>query len=192
MNDIYLYIIGNIYQFLGVFFSIIYVWLSIRENVFCWVALIIASIFNMIAYNLINLPLQVFMQLFFIGTGLYGWYNWRRKQNGQSLVIQNLGFKRSIYYLFIGLIMTLILTAILKNLEISNYPFLDSLMFSFNIIPMYMMGKKIIESWIFFIAIDIISGIFFLLTTEYFFTALFFCYIGFATYGYISWKKQLK
>ena len=112
MNDIYLYIIGNIYQFLGVFFSIIYVWLSIRENIYCWVALIIASILNIIAYNLINLPLQVFMQLFFIGTGLYGWYNWKRKQNGQSLVIQNLGFNRSIYYLFIGLIMTLILTSI--------------------------------------------------------------------------------
>ena len=66
-----------------------------------------------------------------------------------------------------------------------------SLMFMFNIIPMYMTTKKIIQSWVIFIVIDIISGFFYLYTGDYFYCFLFFFYIPFATYGYISWKKHL-
>ena len=66
MIELYSYFIENIYQFLGVVFSIIYVNFSIKQNVLCWLALLIASLLNMAAYNLINLPLQVSMQLFLL------------------------------------------------------------------------------------------------------------------------------
>ena len=78
-----------------------------------------------------------------------------------------------------------------RELMTTSHPFSDGLIFVFNIIPMYMMGKKIIESWIYFIVIDIYSGIFFYITEAYFFSFLFFCYIAFATYGYIAWKKEI-
>jgi len=56
---------------------------------------------------------------------------------------------------------------------------------------MYMTGQKILESWIYFIVIDIISGVFYAITGEFFFCFLFFCYLGFATQGYITWKKEI-
>ena len=186
------YIINNIYQFFGVIFSIIYVLFSIRQNILCWHALIIASILNMCAYSIINLPLQVIMQLFFIGTGLYGWYNWNKGEKSGQLKVKSWQLKRHIKWTVYGLLTTCLLTIILNKLNFnSSYPFLDSLMFTFNIIPMYMTGKKILESWIYFIIIDIISGFFYLLTGEYFFCFLFFCYIGFAISGYKTWKKEI-
>ena len=63
---------------MGVLFSIIYVLFSIRQNILCWPALIIAATFNFYAYFLINLPLQSIMQLFFILTAFYGWYKWKK------------------------------------------------------------------------------------------------------------------
>ena len=196
MHDIYIYLIENIYQFLGVVLSIIYVLFSIRQNILCWIALILAAIFNMYAYYLIELPLQSIMQLFFIGTGLYGWYNWSQKTNNQPLKISTWSGKKHLSWLSIGLIITFLITIILSKLQgssllYSKYPFLDALMFTFNIIPMYMTGKKILESWIYFIVIDVISGVFYAITGEFFFCFLFFCYIGFATQGYLTWKKEI-
>ena len=195
MIELYSYIIENIYQFLGVVFSIIYVLFSIRQNILCWPSLIFAAILNMFAYHLIDLPLQVFMQLFFIGTAIYGWYNWHKGGNNEPIKITSWSNKNHLTWICLGGTGTLILTIILKQFSAfeilhSNYPFLDSLMFIFNIIPMYMTGKKILESWLYFIFIDIISGLFYLITGEFFFSFLFFCYIGFATYGYITWKKN--
>ena len=136
------------------------------------------------------------MQLFFILTGFYGWYKWRTDQGEDSLSVSSWQIKNHLTWLTIGLIFTLCISFILTSLNnnsvfYSSYPFLDSLMFVFNIIPMYMTGKKILESWIYFIVIDVISGVFYAITGEFFFCFLFFCYIGFATQGYLTWKKEM-
>ena len=96
------------------------------------------------------------------------------------LKVNRIALNSHILWIFLGLLTTVVLTVALKNYNLSEFPFFDSLMFCFNIIPMYMIGKKILESWIYFIVIDIISGAFYLQTGEYFFCLLFFCYIGFA------------
>jgi len=195
MIDIYNYINEHTYEFCGVVFSIMYVILSIKQNVFCWITLIIAAIFNMYAYWLIQLPLQSVMQVFFIGTALNGWYNWRKKETESELNVNTLRWNKHLKWIFIGILSTIVLNQFLHNTTIeifqTNYPFADSFIFIFNIIPVYMMGKKVLEAWIYFIVIDIYSGCFFYITEAYFFSFLFFCYIGFATYGYINWKKEV-
>ena len=192
MIDLYSYFSENLFQFFGVLFSIIYVVFSIKQNILCWPALIFGSIFNMLAYYQINLNLQLIMQFFFIGTGVIGWLNWNKIGKENILKVNRIALNNHILWIFIGLLTTVVLTVALKYYNLSEFPFFDSLMFCFNIIPMYMIGKKILESWIYFIVIDIISGAFYLQTGEYFFCLLFFCYIGFAFKGYLSWKQELK
>ena len=192
MIDLYSYFSENLFQFFGVLFSIVYVVFSIKQNILCWPALIIGSIFNILAYYQINLNLQLIMQFFFIGTGTIGWLNWNNTSKKNMLKVNRITLNKHLLWIFIGLLNTIILTVALKNYNLSEFAFFDSLMFCFNIIPMYMIGKKILESWIYFIVIDIISGAFYLQTGEYFFCLLFFCYIGFAFKGYLSWKQELK
>ena len=55
-----------------------------------------------------------------------------------------------------------------------------------------MTTKKILESWLYFIWIDVISGFFYLQSGDYFYCFLFFFYIPFAIHGYLTWKKELK
>ena len=190
----YLIMQNHIYEFLGVFFSIVYVILSIRQNIFCWPALIIAAILNGYAFYLIELPLQSMMQLFFISVAISGWRNWNKKETSK-FIVKIWTRKKVIISIFIGLLLTFILTQILSQLEKtsfeSKFPFFDALMFMFNIIPMYMTTQKVIQSWLIFIVIDIISGFFYLYTGDYFYCFLFFFYIPFATYGYLNWKKHL-
>tara|TARA_B100000902_G_C27131809_1_gene823988 strand:- start:239 stop:910 length:672 start_codon:yes stop_codon:yes gene_type:complete len=193
IND-YLFFQNHIYEFLGVLCSIVYVILSIKQNIFCWPTLIIAAILNGYAFYLINLPLQSIMQLFFIFVAISGWISWKKKEADHFLV-NAWNKKEIIFWISIGLIITLELNSILKTLKNSTFesefPFFDSLMFVFNIMPMYMTTKKVIQSWLLFIVIDIISGFFYLYTGDYFYCFLFFFYIPFATYGYLNWKKHL-
>tara|TARA_S200000501_G_C20737902_1_gene705966 strand:- start:34 stop:630 length:597 start_codon:yes stop_codon:yes gene_type:complete len=191
------YITNHIYEFFGVLFSIIYVVLSIRQNILCWFALIIAAILNGYAFFTIGLPLQSIMQIFFIGVGLSGLKNWSQK-NTEKIIVKSKNKKYHKMTIFIGSLLTIGLFTFLqsdfisKSMFFSKDPFFDALMFMFNIIPMYMTTKKILESWLYFIWIDIISGFFYLNTGDYFYCFLFFFYIPFATHGYLSWLKDLK
>ena len=196
MSEIINYFTNHIYEFFGVLFSIIYVILSIRQNILCWYALIIAAIINCYAFYLIELPLQSIMQLFFITVGISGIKNWSNKKQG-NLIIQSWGTNMHIKTITLGSILTMLLFKFLNSNLItetsfaSKEPFFDALMFLFNIIPMFMTTKKILESWLYFIWIDVISGFFYLYTGDYFYCFLFFFYIPFATHGYLTWKKEL-
>ena len=117
MIELYSYFIENIYQFLGVVFSIIYVIFSIKQNVLCWLALFIASLLNMAAYNLINLPLQVSMQVFFIGTAFYGWYKWTYAKNNKALRVSKWTKKQHVFWIVTGFIITLLLSVILQYFD---------------------------------------------------------------------------
>jgi nicotinamide mononucleotide transporter len=190
------YITNHIYEFFGVFFSIIYVILSIKQNIWCWPALIIAAILNGYAFFTIGLPLQSVMQLFFIIVGLSGLKNWSQQEKNK-IIVRSWKAKSHFLIIFTGSLLTLGLFTILKSDMISKSifeskdPFFDALMFMFNIIPMYMTTKKILESWLYFIWIDVISGFFYLYTGDYFYCFLFFFYIPFAIHGYLTWRKDL-
>ena len=158
--------------------------------------MIIAAILNGYAFLIIGLPLQSIMQLFFIGVGISGWKNWSNKKGKRNLIIKSWNTTKHLFWILFGTSLTLILfkllnADILRNsmFESSN-PFFDSLMFVFNIIPMYMTTKKVLESLIYFIWIDIISGCFYLYTGDFFYCFLFFFYIPFATHGFLTWKKD--
>ncbi len=197
MTEILNYISNHICEFFGVLFSIIYVILSIKQNILCWPALIIAAILNGYAFFTIGLPLQSVMQLFFISVGLSGLKNWSKKEKN-NLIVTSWSDRNHLFIICIGSLLTLGLFTFLKSdlvsksVFLSKDPFFDAVMFMFNIIPMYMTTKKILESWIYFIWIDIISGIFYLYTGDYFYCFLFFFYIPFATHGYLTWKKDLQ
>ena len=191
------YVINHIYEFFGVLFSIIYVVLSIRQSIYCWFALIIAAIINGYAFLLIGLPLQSVMQIFFIVVGISGLKNWSNINNKKIYVVSR-NFNFHLYVTLVGSIVTIVLfkflqsSLILNSQFLSKEPFFDALMFMYNIIPMYMTTKKILESWLYFIWIDVISGFFYLQSGDYFYCFLFFFYITFAIHGYLTWKKELK
>jgi len=227
MNEIYnlvlnnpIILLGRSCEFLGVVFSFIYVIFSIRQNILCWPALIIAALFNIPCFIIQELPLQSIMQLFFIATGIYGWYNWKVSQENIELKVESWKIKDHFEWIHHGLILTLITTLLLLNIDLEiniNYlfdqniseptstnnntllkthkeirTFADSLLFMFNVIPMYLTGKKVLEPWIYFIVIDIFGSLFYFFDGLYFYAFLYFCYIGFASYGYATWKKTIK
>ncbi len=197
MSEILNYIYNHIYEFFGVLFSVIYVVLSIKQNILCWLALIIAAILNGYAFFTIGLPLQSVMQLFFITVGISGLKSWSEKGTGK-LIIKSWNIKKHTYVIIIGSFLTIGLFTFLetnlvtKSTFSSKEPFFDALIFMFNIIPMYMTTKKILESWLYFIWIDIISGFFYLYTGDYFYCFLFFFYIPFAIHGYLTWRTDLQ
>ena len=71
-------------------------------------------------------------------------------------------------------------------------PFLDALVTWGAVVATYMVAKKLLENWIYWLVIDSIS-IFLFISRDLWPTAfLFGVYLVIITFGYHSWSKALK
>ena len=126
---------------------------------------------------------------------IYGWYYWSYKKEGQIINKVSYGSTNDfIICSFIFLISLILISNIYKsfNLFTSWVAYIDTLTTGIFFAAMWLMARRKIESWIFWIIGDIIS------IPLYFYKGLaitsiqYFIFTIIAIMGYISWIKIYK
>jgi nicotinamide mononucleotide transporter len=69
-------------------------------------------------------------------------------------------------------------------------PYLDAFTTIFSLMATFMVAKKVLENWIYWIIIDAFSVYLFASRGLYMTSVLFILYTLIAIFGYFSWKKQ--
>ena len=177
---------------IAVLFSILYVILVARENIWCWAAAIISvSLYIFICYEA-KLYAETGLQFFYLIMALAGYFLWKESPNKKQLSIKELSIVNHALILFFGIICTLILGYVLTIYTQAKLPLLDSFTTIFSIIATFMVIKKILENWLYFIAIDLIS-VFLYNSRDLQQTAmLFVLYTIIACVGYYNWIRLME
>ena len=176
---------------IAVLFSFLYVILVAKENIWCWAAAIISvSLYIFICYEA-KLYAETGLQFFYLIMAVIGYLFWKKSPNKKQLDIKELSIGNHALILFFGIVFTLILGYILTIYTQAKLPLLDSFTTVFSIIATFMVIKKILENWLYFIAIDIAS-IYLYYSRDLNQTAiLFLLYSIIAIVGYYNWTKSL-
>jgi len=176
---------------IAVLFSILYVTLVARENIWCWAAAIISvSLYIFICYEA-KLYAETGLQFFYLIMSIIGFFFWKESSNKKRLNIKELSIGDHSLILFIGIVFTLILGYILTIYTQAKLPLLDSFTTVFSIIATLMVIKKILENWLYFIAIDLVS-IYLYNSRDLQQTAmLFMLYTIIACIGYYNWVRLM-
>jgi nicotinamide mononucleotide transporter len=76
------------------------------------------------------------------------------------------------------------------------WPYLDSFTTWASILTTYMVAKKILENWIYWLVIDSLSIFLYLQRDLYLYSLLFLIYLVIVVFGYLNWRghyrKQLR
>lgn len=177
---------------LAVIFSLIYVVLAARENIWCWAAAVVSvSLYIFICFEA-KLYAETGLQIFYLIMAVTGYFLWKKSPNKKQLDIKELSIGNHALILFVGIVFTLILGYVLTIYTQAKLPLLDSFTTVFSIIATFMVIKKIIENWLYFIAIDIIS-IYLYNSRDLQQTAmLFILYTVIAIIGYYNWLRLMQ
>jgi nicotinamide mononucleotide transporter len=98
---------------IAVLFSILYVILVARENIWCWAAAIISvSLYIFICFEA-KLYAETGLQIFYLIMAVAGYFLWKESPNKQQLDIKELSISNHALILFVGIIFTLILGYVL-------------------------------------------------------------------------------
>lgn len=180
----------SILEILAVLFSVLYVVLATKENAWCWLcAAISVKLYIYICYSAQLYP-ETGLQIFYLFMAAYGYAQWKKPKKDISLKQWQL--KTHGFILLIGGVCSFLLGYYFDTQTDAAMPYLDSTTTIFSIITTYMVTKKIVENWLYWIVIDLLS-IYLYYSRELTLSAgLFALYTIIAIFGYLSWKKSLQ
>lgn len=178
----------------AILFGLLSVWMSKKNNILVFpTGLINTSIYVFLLWKWSLLGDMMINAYYFI-MSIYGWYIWSRKKGNQAeypiATINNEEKKRAIL-LFVATIIFVVLVYLFFNKFTNWMSYLDTFITGIFFVGMWLMAKRKIENWIFWIIGNIISiPLYF--AKGYTFTSLqYLIFTIIAYYGYLEWKKIL-
>lgn len=121
---------------------------------------------------------------------IYGFYSWKKGfKSGGDLEVSSLKLSTHIKLIITLTLISLFIGFIMQNYTKASFAYLDSFITIFALATTFMLAKKILENWIYWIIIDSFS-IYLYYQKEFYFTSLLFLiYTIMAIFAYLSWKK---
>ncbi|HET6226173.1 MAG TPA: nicotinamide riboside transporter PnuC [Bacteroidia bacterium] len=172
--------------------ALVYVLLAAIENIWCWLFGILSSIFSVYLCFTGHLFLESALQVFYIGIGIYGWYEWLHGSKGAERKIISYPIFKIVYLIFIGIIIWAPLGYVAKQYSTQALPYLDACITAFSIVATWMTAKKIIQNWVFWIVIDGLAVLLYASRSFYLIALLYGIYTVLSLTGYFQWKKRIQ
>lgn len=178
-------------EVLGVAFSIIYLYFSIRQNILLWPMGIISAVLYMVVFYQSKFYADMGLNGYYFIISIYGWIIWRRgkNENGKDLPLSRITGKMVAILLIITSITFMGIGVILVKFTDSPLPFWDAFTTALSFTATWMLARKILEHWILWIIVDAVSMGLYLYRGLYPTLVLFAIYTIMAIVGYIEWKK---
>ena len=181
-------------ELVGVFFGLCSVWYAKKDNILVFpTGLISTSIYAYLLWQWSLLGDSMINVYYFI-MSIYGWYYWTRKKDDVDefpISLMTKKEKAMAAILFIITVVFVVLVYLYFNKFTSWYSYLDTILTGLFFVGMWLMAKRKIENWIFWIVGDLLS-IPLYLAKGYTFTSLqYIVFTIIAVYGYLEWKKIL-
>lgn len=186
-----LYIILEIIAVIFGFFS---VWYSKQENILVYPTGIISTaifVYLLWKWGLLG---DMLINAYYFTMSIYGWYIWTRKVDAVHFTpVTTTTGKEKIYSILIFLGTLLFVYGVYdyfgKWTDWTAY--VDTLTTSIFFVGMWLMAKKKLENWIYWIVGDIISVPLYFYKGLTFTSFQYLLFTGIAVFGYLAWKKSL-
>ena len=181
-------------ELVAAFFTITSVVYSKKNNVLVFpTGMICTAIFVYLLLKWGLLGDMIINGYYFI-MSIYGWHLWTRKKDGKTVIpISKTTKKQHLISLGIFIITFVFVFIVYAAFDKFNHwsAYLDTITTALFFVAMWLMAKRKIENWIYWIIGDIITVPLYFYKGLTFSSILYFVLTIIAIYGYLAWKKNL-
>ena len=177
-------------EVLGVVFSVLYLFLSIRQNILLWPIGMISAVLYMVVFFQSKIYADMGLNAYYFLISIYGWMIWKKGwKGGKERPVSRIRKKMALLLLAVTSLTFLGIALLLKTYTDSPIPYWDALTTAMSFTATWMLARKILEHWIVWIVVDLISMALYLYRGLYPTMFLFAIYTSMAVIGYLQWKK---
>lgn len=175
----------------GTIFGFLAVYLTIKENIWCWFFGLIQVIIFVFIFYTAKLYSDMILHIIYIFLQIYGWYHWKYGGKGQN-ELKITKITKVALWLLLTVVSTFVLGYVMQLNTDASLPYPDAFTTTASLVAQYLMIQKKLGSWLFWIAVDFIAiGVYFY-KELYFTTGLYVAFLTMAIIGYFEWKKAYK
>ena len=180
----------SILEWMGVVAGVFYVVLLSYKLILAWFFALISSLVYVYLCYVSNLFLETGLQFFYVVMAVYGWYKWNKESSGKDREITTWTIKTHTINISISTFLFLSLGFLFDNYTSQANPYTDAFSTVFSLGATYMVTKKVLENWIYWVVIDAVCIYLFVSRELYLTAVLFFIYTLIALFGYFQWRRK--
>ena len=194
----------NAVELCAVLLALAYVILAIQQRRICWIAAIASAMLYSHIFWQVSLYLEAVLQIFYIAMAVYGWSAWGHQlrdehshhqshdhdQAHDQSHIQTWTGQQHLIACTAVISLSLILGWAMQNWTDAALPFVDAATTVSALLATWMVTQKLLENWLYWIAINAVSIGLYLARDLSLTAALFAGYVILAMVGYHTWRTQ--
>ncbi|WP_431241375.1 nicotinamide riboside transporter PnuC [Flavobacterium sp. P21] len=179
--DTVIEIFGAIFGFLAVYFTI-------RQNIWCWFFGLIQVMLYCFVFYTSKLYSDMILHIIYIFLQGYGWYSWKYGGANHDTLRISLLTKR-ILWVALTVFISILVGYFMDTRTDASCPYIDAFIMVASLVAQYLMIIKVLESWLFWIAVDVVAIGVYSYKELYFTAILYVLFLIMAIAGYLEWKK---
>jgi len=187
-------------EFIATFFGLFSIWLATKQVIWTWSIGLINIVSSFIIFYQVQLYSDMFLQVYFFITNIYGWVIWKNQFQKNRPVTALSGKARVLLFVFI-IVSTSVFGILVKNIHLlfpkifihpASFPFIDTFIAVASIIGTILLAKRIIDNWALLLIVDIICVFVYAFKNIMFITLEYAVFCLLACLGLFSWLKSIR
>ena len=176
--------------------------LNARGKIINWFLGIISVATAAVLFYNTQLYADLFLQIYFIATNIYGWYLWHQNRKENIILdVKYLNSRERLYWIQGIFVSYLIIYAFIRNVHLilptyfpvpAAYPVTDCMIWILSMAGNFLSAKKKIESWYLWILVDILAPIIYFFKDLKFIALEYLIFLAIAIYGLIEWQRMFR
>ncbi len=183
----------NPWEIAAVLLGVSYLLLAMWEKISCWYAAFVSTAIFLVLFWQAGLLMESALQVYYLGIAVYGWWHWQQgnREDG-SLAISR--WQTPQHLLAIGGVLALSAGSgfLLSRYTTAAWPYLDSFTTWGAVLTTWMVTRKLLENWLYWIVIDGLSIFLYIDRELYLTAALFAVYVVIVIIGFLTWTRHYR
>lgn len=165
------------------------VYLAAKQNILNWPISIISVTLYLYIFYQSKLYGDSILQLYFLGTAIYGWYYWNKRNHSGEKPISSFNTQQMLVVFLIIICATGIIGYSLDRWTDSDVPYIDGFCTATSFVAQFMMTRKVVQNWLLWVFVDICYIPLYIHKNLILTAILYIAFAIIAWNGYRDWKK---
>ena len=178
---------------LAVVLTLVAVYLTAREIIWCWPLGMVSVVMYAFVFYDARLYADMGLQGLYFALAAYGWWAWLYGGEDHGELAVSLTSPRArLTIVLAATLFGLVVGQTLSRLTNASLPFMDSLLTSFSIAAQWMQTRKLLESWLVWITVDVFYVGMFVYKGLYLTAGLYTVFLVLASMGFAHWRRSMR
>lgn len=178
---------------IAVVFGCACVILTIRQSIWCWPTGLVQVVLFIVIFYQVKLYSDLILHVVYVVLQFYGWYHWLHgSKHGDKLPVSQLSCTSRFAWVVVTLFVAAVWGYLMDRYTDASVAYGDAFTTVASLVAQWMMARKRLESWLFWIVVDVVAVFIYWYKGLYLTSGLYAVFLVLATMGWFTWRRSFR